>query len=228
MKALQQHAAYCRALDTCGLKVTVLPADPNLPDSTFVEDVAVITKQLAVLTRPGAPSREAEVAAMKDPLKKFFPKLNEITEPGTVDGGDVCEAGSHFFIGISQRTNEEGAQQLSALLTAEGFSVSTVDIRSIPGALHLKSGLAFLGEKNFVLWEEFASLEPFHGYHHIVVPAQERYAANCLRINDYVLIAAGFPATADAVKKRGYNLVPLDMSEFRKMDGGLSCLSLRF
>jgi dimethylargininase len=225
---MEQHAAYCRALETCGLKVTVLPADPAFPDSPFVEDVVVATRNVAILTRPGAPAREGEVASIRDAVKKFFKNIQEITAPGTLDGGDVCEAGSQFFIGISQRTNEEGARQLSEFLTGDGFTTTTVDIREWKSVLHLKSAVAYLGEKNLVVWDEFADMEPFHGFKHIRISAQERYAANCLRVHDYVLVATGFPATAEAIRKTGYNLLPLDVSEFRKMDGGLSCLSIRF
>jgi len=227
-KALLQHAAYCRALANCGLKVLSLPADPAYPDSTFVEDVAIVTRQCALLTRPGAASRSGETAGIRQSLQEFFPDLQEIHEPGTLDGGDVCDAGNHFFIGISHRTNETGAQELAELLGRAGYTSSLIDIRGMKGILHLKSGLAYLGEKDLVLWDELAEQATFAGYHHVRVTEKESYAANCVRVNDYVLVPAGFPATADAIRKRGCNLLPLDVSEFRKMDGGLSCLSLRF
>ena len=116
--ALQQHDAYCRALGRLGLSLVSLPPDPRFPDSTFVEDAAIVTSRGAILTRPGAPSRAGEVAAVGAALERWFPELDRISPPGTVDGGDVCEAGEHFFIGLSQRTNEAGAAQLAAWLSA--------------------------------------------------------------------------------------------------------------
>ncbi|MDP9025076.1 MAG: hypothetical protein M3N13_06875 [Candidatus Eremiobacteraeota bacterium] len=108
-RVLEQHAAYCDALERCGLEVIHLDADPRFPDSTFVEDTAILTARGAVLTRPGAPSRAGEVAALREPLRQFFDRIETIVAPGTIDGGDVCEAGDHFYIGISKRTNRNGA-----------------------------------------------------------------------------------------------------------------------
>lgn len=227
---LQQHAAYCRALEQCGLRVVTLPADLQHPDSTFVEDAAVLTPRAAILTRPGAKSREGEVAAIRAALAQFYGAgaLLQIEEPGTLDGGDICDAGTHFFIGISHRTNEEGARQLAALLAAQGFTSSTVDIRKMNSILHLKSGIAYLEENTLVLMEEMEGLEQFRGYKVILAPPGETYAANCVRVNDYVLFPAGYPSLETCVSREGFKTLPLEMSEFAKMDGGLSCLSLRF
>ena len=227
-KVLQQHAAYCRALEQCGLKVLTLPADRQHPDSTFVEDAAVLTPHTAILTRPGAKSREGEVLAIRAALGQFYTALQQIEAPGTLDGGDICDAGSHFFIGISHRTNFEGASQLGALLAAQGFTSSTVDIRKMDSILHLKSGIAYLEENTLVLMEEMAGLEQFRGYKVIRVPPEETYAANCVRVNDYVLFPAGYQTQESRVQQQGFKTLPLEVSEFAKMDGGLSCLSLRF
>lgn len=227
-KVLQQHGAYCRALEQCGLRVITLPADLQHPDSTFVEDAAVLTLQAAILTRPGAKSREGEVPAIRQALRPFYNVLQQIEPPGTLDGGDICDAGTHFFIGISHRTNEEGARQLAALLAAQGFTSSTVDIRKMDSILHLKSGIAYLEENTLVLMEEVANLEQFRGYKVILAAPQETYAANCVRVNDYVLFPAGYPSLESRVQQQGFKTLPLEMSEFAKMDGGLSCLSLRF
>ena len=167
--ALRQHEAYCAALAQTGLVVTELESDPAHPDSTFVEDTAVLAARCAVLTRPGAPSRAGEVASMRRALAEFFPHLDTIEAPGTVDGGDVCEAGNHFFIGISERTNEAGAQQLTALLSPFGYACSLVDIRSSSSLLHLKSGLAYLGDNRLVVTEALASRDEFVGYDRGVV-----------------------------------------------------------
>src|SRR5262245_51469761 len=149
--ALAEHEAYCGALEALGLELTRLAPDLRHPDSTFVEDAAVIAPGGAILTRPGAPSREGEVAGIAGPLGPFFPKIRSISAPGTLDGGDICEAGDHWFIGISQRTNEEGARQLAAFLAADGVTTSFIDIRGVLGILHLKSGIAWLSGRRLVV-----------------------------------------------------------------------------
>jgi dimethylargininase len=225
---LRQHAAYQAALQHCGLELEVLEPDLNHPDSTFVEDVAVLTAHSAILTNPGAPSRNAEVKGIRAAIERRFEKIRCITAPGTLDGGDICEAGSHFFIGLSERTNPEGARQLAAFLAEDGYTASTVEVKGIPGILHLKSGIAHLGEKDLVLIDAFVGRPEFQGYRIIRVDPAENYAANCLRVNAAVLIPAGYPRLKERIERLGYTTLALDMSEYRKMDGGLSCLSLRF
>jgi len=258
--ALNQHQAYCRALERCGLRLTKLDAEPNFPDSCFVEDVAVLIRALpndraaptAILTRPGAPSRTGEVESMRKPLAKFFANILEIESPGTVDGGDICQAGNHFFIGLSARTNEAGARQLAEFLDRHEYSSSFVDLRELesePGAvfsspsgrgwvrvrsiatgplLHLKSGISHLGDNRLAITAALSGQPEFSVYELVSVSEDEQYAANCVRINDYVLIAAGFAKLQRELTNLGYQTIALDMSEFQKMDGGLSCLSLRF
>jgi dimethylargininase len=227
-RALRQHESYCVALERCGLELTILEPDSLYPDSTFVEDPAVLAGQYPVLTRPGAPSREGEVASIRGVLGQFFPALDEIRAPGTLDGGDVCEAGNHFFIGVSARTNEAGAKQLADFLERSNYTSSLVDIRGIRDILHLKSGLAYLGGNRLVVTDTFADREEFRGYELVIVDRAEEYAANCVKVNDYVLVAAGYPLFRSTLQGLGYQTISLDMSEFQKMDGGLSCLSLRF
>jgi dimethylargininase len=227
-QVLVQHARYCEALLACGLAMTTLDEDPDHPDSTFVEDTAVLTARGAVLTRPGARSREGEVAAMRPVLRDLFPVTVEIEAPGTVDGGDICEAEDHFFIGLSLRTNEEGARQLASHLAGMGYTSSVVDVRAMTSILHLKSGVSYVGNNILVVMEEMAGWEAFAGYELIRVVEDESYAANCVQVNDRVLVAAGYPRLTSELTARGVRPLVLDMSEFRKMDGGLSCLSLRF
>jgi dimethylargininase len=215
-------------LERCGLKLILLDADERYPDSTFVEDTAVLTEQCTILTRPGAPSRTGEVESIDSVLAKFYPAGHSIREPGTLDGGDVCDAGDHFFIGISQRTNESGAQQLAEILATVGYSSTPVDIREVGGILHLKSGLAYLGDRRLVVIDSLAEHEAFRGYELVQVNRHEQYAANCIVVNDYVLIAGGFPLLEKKLRALGQHTIAVDMSEFQKMDGGLSCLSLRF
>jgi dimethylargininase len=227
-KALEQHEAYCAAFGRCGVEVVRLEADLTHPDSTFVEDVAVLARDSAILTRPGAKSRQGEVDRIREPLGKFFKAISEIKAPGTVDGGDICEAEKHFFIGVSRRTNEEGAKQLAAFLARSGYTTSIVDIRAMTSILHLKSGIAWVGDGKLVVMEELAGRKEFRGYELIRVARDESYAANCVRVNDYVLIPGGFPDIANDLIARGFKVLALEVSEFQKMDGGLSCLSLRF
>ncbi|HMG72560.1 MAG TPA: hypothetical protein VK582_03595 [Pyrinomonadaceae bacterium] len=227
-RALEQHDAYCTALAQCGLTLTRLEPDPTYPDSTFVEDTAILTERCAVLTRPGGPSRTGEVASIRSVLTTFFSSLPAIHSPGTVDGGDVCEAGDHFFIGISERTNEAGARQLAELLGSINYTSSFVDILGVKGVLHLKSGLAYLGEGRLALIAAFANRTEFRDYDLVPLAPDEEYAANCMRVNDRVLLAAGYPKFERKLRELGYRTTALEMSEFQKMDGGLSCLSLRF
>lgn len=225
---LRQHCAYRSALTACGLEVTVLPADERFPDSAFVEDAAIMLPGAAILARPGAPSRSGEVEAICEVLKQAGLALDAIMAPGTLDGGDICEVGNHFLIGISARTNEEGAAQLQHLLARYGCTAACIDIRSVAGILHLKSGLAYLGENRLAVIEALADHPALAAYHKVLVPSGEEYAANCVLVNDFVLFPAGYPLLASRLRELGMRLVELEMSEFAKMDGGLSCLSLRF
>ncbi len=148
---------------------------------------------------------------------------------GTLDGGDVCQAANHFFIGLSQRTNQEGGRQLAAILAREGYTSSVVDIRGMRNILHLKSGIAYLDRGNHLaIWEEMAARQEFAGYEIIPVCAKESYAVNCVFVNGRVLMPAWYPHMKSQLEHYGYSVIPLDVSEFQKMDGGLSCLSLRF
>ena len=227
-RALVQHAAYCSALETCGLTLTRLQADERYPDSTFVEDTAVLTPRVAILSRPGAPSREEEVAAVASTIRTFYSEVRKIDAPGSLDGGDVCDTGEHFFIGISRRTNEAGARQLGAILREFGYTFDLIDIRSLHTILHLKSGIASLDERRLVVIDELAGRSEFQDFELIRISSREAYAANCVQVNSRVLVAAGFPKTEAQLRALGYDTLTLEMSEFEKMDGGLSCLSLRF
>ena len=227
-KALDQHARYCAALERCGLQLTALPPDENFPDATFVEDTAIVTADFAVLTRPGAPARAGEVAQIEAAIDRFFSRVHAIAAPGSLDGGDVCQADGHFFIGLSERTNASGAQQLAALLQREGYTSTIIDIRDIRGILHLKSGITYLGDRRIVAIEALAAHEGLEGFDVVRVARGEGYGANLLRLNDHVVIAAGFSQLQRQLSDLNYATIALDMSEFRKMDGALTCLSLRF
>ena len=218
-KALEQHSAYCDTLKGCGLELIVLVADERYPDGCFVEDTAIVTGEVAVITIPGAASRMGEEAEISETLSEFR-KIETIRFPGTLDGGDVLRVENHFFIGISGRTNREGARQLSAILLKYGYTASETGVGL---GLHLKSGIAYLGKANFISAEGFSII----GSTGIIITDQEEsYSANCLQVNDFLLIPKGFPKSRKKIVELGYNIIELDMSEFRKMDGGLTCLSL--
>jgi dimethylargininase len=225
--ALEQHAAYCRALSDCGLALAALPPDAEHPDSCFVEDPAIVTERGALVTRPGAASRLGESDSIFLALQNRYREVARMSAPGTLDGGDVCQADDHFLIGLSARTNEEGARQLAGFLERLGYRSSIVDIRGSDRLLHLKSGLSYLGENRIVVAPELSELDALSRYEPVVVADAEFYAANCLSINHRVLVAAGYPGLASALLGLGYDILPLDLSEFRKMDGSLTCLSLR-
>ncbi len=226
--ALEQHARYCSTLEECGLTVSHLEPDNRYPDSTFVEDTAVLTPGMAILSNPGAPSRRGEVAAIRETLAAFFPVLRKIEPPGTLDGGDVCEAGDRMIIGISARTNASGAEQLARLIETEGYTPVFVDIRRITGILHLKSAVSFIGDGCLAVTGNVAGRNELREFRMLPVPPGEDYAANCVLINETVLVAAGHPGFEASLQPLWRKIIPLAMTEFRKMDGGLSCLSLRF
>jgi dimethylargininase len=225
--ALQQHAAYIAALQTCGLAVTVLEPDPAYPDSCFVEDAAVLAEHVAVITRPGAPSRRGEEKSVAKTLRQFYraDQVAHITAPGTLEGGDVMRVEDHFYIGLSARTNAEGAAQLIAILEQHDYTGSTVTMNEM---LHLKTGLAYLEHNRLLAAGEFIHHPLFALFRRIPIDPQEAYAANCIYVNGTVLVPAGYPRTQAQIEAAGLPVLAVDTSEFRKLDGGLSCLSLRF
>lgn len=224
--ALEQHRAYCNALVACGLTLAVLPEEPAFPDACFVEDVAIVTPRGAIATRPGDASRQGEVTSVLPSLKAMCGDVARIMAPGTLDGGDVCEADGHYLIGLSARTNVAGAEQLASLLAEVGYSSSIVDVRGSKRLLHLKTGMSYIGDGRLVVTADVPR-GPLGLFELIEVSGNERYAANCVRVNDQVLVAAGYPQVCAEIEACGYQVLALEMSEFRKMDGGLSCLSLR-
>lgn len=226
-RALRQHDEYIRALEACGVSVTVLEALEEYPDSCFVEDTAVCFPDLAVLTNPGAPSRRGEVEEMERALRSFYApdRLFRIRAPGTLEGGDVLWAAGEVFVGLSGRTNEEGAIQFLDLLRDRGIPGQAVPVT---GVLHLKTGMTCLEDRRLLITEEFAEYPPFRTLEKIPVPEAEAYASNCIWMNGNVIVPAGFPGVRKAVEALGYPVLSVDTSEYRKIDGGLTCLSLRF
>lgn len=224
-KALEQHHAYIRALKSCGLEVTILPPEEAFPDSVFVEDPALCTPHCAIVTRPGADSRRGEAELLAPVLGRFYERVERIVEPGTLDAGDVMMVGDHYYIGHSARTNGEGARQLIAILEKHGMTGSVVSLQEV---LHLKTGLAYLENNHLMAAGEFLTKPEFQGFHLIPVPEGETYAANCIWVNDRVIMPAGYPKTHSLIAALGYEVLEVDTSEYRKVDGGVSCMSLRF
>ncbi|KTD75144.1 dimethylarginine dimethylaminohydrolase family protein [Legionella waltersii] len=225
-QALIQHQEYINALVDCGLKITKLPPLEEFPDSCFVEDVALLTEHFAVLTRPGALTRRNEVEEIRDAVQSFYSDaIYTINSPGTLEAGDVMRADNHFFIGLSQRTNPEGAAQLKNYLTQHGFTASTVQLSEY---LHLKTGASYLDQNRLLVTGELTNRSEFKEFNQIRIDKKEEYAANCILINGTVLMPKGYPETFQALTELNYTIIEIDLSEFRKIDGGLSCLSLRF
>jgi len=223
-KALEQHTNYIETLKKCGVQVKILEADERFPDSTFVEDPAVVTEKCAIVTNPGVESRNDEKIDIKETLKLFYDNIEEIKE-GTLEGGDVLRVENHFYIGLSLRTNEQGAQSLKDILTKYGYTASFVPLQNF---LHLKTGISYLGNNNIVVTGEFVDHPEFSNFSKVIIDEKDAYSANCILINGNVIIPKGFENTKNKIEKLGYKVLELDMSEFEKQDGGLSCLSLRF
>ncbi|MBU3099242.1 MULTISPECIES: dimethylarginine dimethylaminohydrolase family protein [Clostridium] len=226
-KAIKQHEDYIEALKKCGCNVLVLEADERYPDSTFVEDVAIVTEKCAIITKPGAESRKGEEKGIIDVLKKFYVNIEYLSGEACLDGGDILRVENHFYIGQSKRTNAEGARQLTEILSKYGYTSSTADVHYI---LHLKTGVVYLENNIFVATGEFKEhklFKDFKEFKVIKVDDNEAYSANCILINGYLIIPIGFKNSKKALLDAGFKIIEVDMSEFEKMDGGLTCLSLR-
>lgn len=224
-KAVQQHRQYVAALERCCLNVLVLDPDESFPDSTFVEDAAILTPHCAIITRPAAASRRGETEHILSVLEDFYSSIEKIQPPGTLDGGDVMQIGQHCYIGLSSRTNRAGAEQLTKILGRYGLSGSIVPVTQF---LHLKTGVTQVAETTLLATGEFIGHPAFAEFRIIPVAETEKGGANCIRINDKILVAAGFPEVCKQLADQDAEVLEVDISEYAKLDGGLTCLSLRF
>jgi dimethylargininase len=227
-KAAQQHRAYEDCLRDLGVRVISLPAEPDLPDSMFVEDPAVVVEEAAIMTRMGAESRRGESKSLAAALSHHRPiRLPDqwMREPGTLEGGDVLRLGSTLFVGVSRRTNAEGVAQLAAELEPFGYSVKAVEVR---GCLHLKSACCSLNERTLLANRSWIDATPLETFRIIDVPAAEPHAANVLAVEGSVLVAAAFPRTAALLQSLGWKPRVLDISELMKAEAGLTCSSILF
>ncbi len=219
-----QHAAYVATLKMLGLTVTELAPLPAHPDAYFVEDTAVITPEVAVIANMGAPARQGEAQAIASVLAQYR-ELAHLDPLGTFDGGDVLVVGNHCMIGLSARTNALGARQLGETLAGYGYRWDAIPVGA---GLHFKSSVNYTGHNTLLIDKRFVDHPAFTGYDKMIIDDDERYAANTLFINDHLLTPAGFPKTKQKLAALGYPIIELETSEMRKMDGGLTCLSLRF
>lgn len=223
---LRQHAAYVSAIKAAAVQVDELPALEEFPDSVFVEDSALCLKDAAIILRPGAPSRFGEAQCIRPALEKHFSRVIQLKGPGFVDGGDVLLSDRDAFIGLSARTNQDGLEELSSVLAE--FSYRTVKVETPASILHFKTECGLLDSQTIFSTKKLASLGCFDNYRVIEVPKGEEGAANIVRLNDVVFLSCGYPESEALLKSQGYSVVLLDTSEAAKVDGGLSCMSLRF
>jgi dimethylargininase len=223
-KAEQQHRQYEECLRAMGAEVIALPAEPDLPDSVFVEEPAVVADEVAVLTRPGAESRRREGESLAKTLARFRP-VRWMQAPATLEGGDVMRAGKTLYVGASARSNAAGIAQLAAELAPFGYEVKAVEVR---GCLHLKSGCCYLGESTVLANRQWVNTDALPGLRIVDVAPDEPWAANVLTIGGIALMPAGFPGTAEIVERLGWKIRTVDISELRKAEAGVTCSSLIF
>jgi dimethylargininase len=228
--AIEQHDQYVEALKACGVEVTVLPALEGFPDSVFVEDTCVITPKGVVMDQPAVEARAGEAKEMLPTIRQFFPdeRIRRITAPGTLEGGDVMMVDDHCYVGRSARTNDEGFRQFAAFLAEWSMTTEQVPVEHI---LHLKTGGTYVENGNLLVSGELKRQPAYRRgqFKHIFeVPDEEAYGADCVNINGKIIMAAGYPAVQRQLEDWGYEIITVEMSEYRKIDGSITCLSLRW
>ncbi len=223
-RAREQHAAYRGALEAAGVEVEVLPPEDDLPDAVFVEDTAVVLDEIAILTRPGAASRRAEVSTVAAAIARHR-RFAKIVEPGTIDGGDVLRVGRDFFVGRSSRTNAEGFAQFAAIVQEFGCRATAIDVT---GCLHLKSAVTALLDDNLLIHPAWIDASALRRFRFVEVDSEEPFAANALVVNGIVHVSARSPRTRAKLESLGFATRTIDNSELEKAEGGLTCSSLIF
>jgi dimethylargininase len=220
--ALRQHAGYCQTLRVCGVTVRSLAMNRDLPDSTFLEDTAVVLDEVAVLASMGTAARRSETAGIEDELKKHR-AIRRIEWPALLEGGDVLRVGRTLLIGLSTRTDSVGARSLEDIVRPFGYRVRTVPLRN---CLHLKTACTALPDGTLLINPAWLDLTALRGYETVSVPQDEAWAANSLPVGDFVCLAAGHEATAELIRRRGFVVRTMELSEFAKAEGCVTCLSL--
>lgn len=223
---LNEHAAYIAALRDAGVAVTVLPALEEFPDSVFIEDAALCRGTTAIALRPGAPTRRGEAAALRPDLNRLFDEVIDLPGAGHVDGGDVLLTETEALVGLSARTDQEGVEALSQVMVPLGLETRIVDTPA--DILHFKTECGLLDDHTIFATERLARSDCFNGYDVIVAPADETAAANLIRVNDRVFVSDGYPKTATLLRECGFDVVRLATTQAARVDGGLSCMSLRY
>lgn len=221
-----EHSAYVTALESVDIEVTVLPALEHYPDSTFVEDPALVFTEGAILLRPGTPSRREESEEIASTLNDLFDTVLRLPQPGHVDGGDVLATPESVMIGLSARTDPAGAVALIECLKSLGYKGKIV--HTPKGVLHFKTDCSLLDEETVLVTRRLAQSGIFDGFRKILLPEGEEPAANAVRINDSVLVSSQYPLTTEFLSRNGYSVVPVKTTEIEKIDAGLSCMSLRW
>jgi len=226
--ARAQHAAYEACLRDAGCRVERLAAGSDMADAVFIEDTAIVFDEIAIITRPGAPSRRAETAGVAEALRKYRP-LHQMESPATADGGDVLVVGHRVLVGRSSRTNDAGIDEMRRVLTPFGYQVTAIDVR---GCLHLKSAATAVGDDLVLMnpawlpsWPPVSS-GPFASFDRIEVHPDEPWAANALRVGDRIIYPMSFPHTLERLRRRGLHVATVDASEVAKAEGGVTCCSL--
>jgi dimethylargininase len=222
--AAAQHRQYASCLRDLGCELVSLPAEPDLPDSVFVEDTAIILDELAIITRPGAASRRRETISIADTLARYR-NLSYIIAPGSIDGGDVLQIDQTLYIGLSKRSNTAGVEQMTALLEPLGYSVTGVPVN---GCLHLKSAVTLVAPNTLLVNDHWVDTGVFSGMQVIQTDSAEPFAANALLINETIVYPADFPLTRKRLEDYGLKICTVDLSELAKAEGGVTCCSLIF
>lgn len=226
--ASQQHKDYINILKNLGLETYLIPKDEKFPDSVFVEDAALLTAKCAVITNPGAIARNGEKTEMAAHVAQFYKpnKMHYIQAPGTLDAGDVMMVNDTFYVGLTERTNQEGINQLTEIFKPYDYQVVAVPVKE---GLHLKSSVSYLEYNNLLITSDLIDNPIFDNFNKIPVPDDEKYCANSIWVNDTIIVPKGYPKTLALIKKLNeYQIIMADTSEIAKLDGGLSCTSLRF
>ena len=223
-RAAEQHEAYCQLLRDCGLEVIELSVNRDYPDSTFIEDTAVVVDEIAIMANIGVESRRGEVKGIEPELAQYR-TIARIQSPATLDGGDVLQVGRRVFVGLSPRTNEAGIESLKRFLEPFGYHITPVRLKE---CLHLKSACTALAEDTLLVHSQWLDLDPFEDFRIVHVSADEPWAANALLMNEMVLMHSGFSKTIEIARAEGYTVKTTDISELLKAEAGMTCSSIIF
>ncbi len=224
-RARWQHASYEEELGLMGCTVVSLPADPNQADCVFIEDTALVFDELAIIMRPGVKSRRGEVHDVQRALGKYRKRIEQIEPPGHLDGGDVYFTGKNVFVGVGHRTNDEGFDQLAALMEPLGYTMHRV---SFDGALHLTTASSVVNDSTILCNAQWVNPDQFPGFTVVTTEPGEDFGGNGVRVGDKFLYPRAFPKTAKKLEQAGIELHRVDMDELGKAEGSLTCCSLVF